>query len=228
VKNSSNLSTLSISRQPLPGYNQPSTADPNLAPNIQTPQTLSGVQWLDADDVSVVRPNAANPAAGGGSAEHGTLSGDETEVSLPAEKAAIGDNSLDGGGKRAAPGNVAAAGPLAIVHVDSGGNSAVDVGQPGGGGVDAALTQEDGFDVEERGAVDHPGNHLEESILLYTLLYHGYDIRRLIIWCSVSLFAEKTGGPLCSFSLLWHFERALKAYARINCRSLEMRVMHRN
>jgi hypothetical protein len=128
---------------------------------------MSGVQWLDADNVSVVRPNAANTAAGGGSAEHGTLSGDETEVSLPAEQAATGDNSLDGGGANqlifsnsAAPGN-------AIKQVDSGGNGA-GVGPPGGDGVDAALTQEDGFDVEERGAVDHPG-HLEENILLYIL-----------------------------------------------------------
>ncbi len=166
MKNFSNLSTLSVSRQPLPGYDLPS-----LAPNIEPPQTPSGVQWLDADNVSVVRPNAANTAAGGGSAAHGTLSGDETGVSLPAEKAAIGDNSLDGGGANqlissnsAAPGN-------AIEHVDSGGNGA-DVGLPGVGDVDTAHAQEDGFDAEERGAVDHAG-HLEESILLYILLYHG-------------------------------------------------------
>ncbi len=172
MKNSSNLSTLSIFRQPLSGNDQSSTAaDPNLAPNIKPP-IPSDVPWLDADDVSVVRPNAA---------AYGTLTGDETGVSLPAEKAAIGDKSLDGGGNRAAQeGNVAGAGHLAIEHVDSGGN----------GGVDTAHAQVDGLDAEERGAVDHAG-HLEESILLYILLYHGYDFRRPIIWCSVSLFAEK-------------------------------------
>jgi hypothetical protein len=183
MKNSSNLSTLSVSRQPLPGYDKPSTAGINLAPNIEPPQTLSGVQWLDADNVSVVRPNAANTAAGGGSAAYGTLSGDETEVSLPAEKAATGDNSLeDGGAYQSISSNSAAlgnAGPLAIQHVDSGGIDA-GVGPSGGGGVDAALTQIDGFDAEERGAVDHAGYHLEESILLYTLLYNGYDFRRPI------------------------------------------------
>jgi hypothetical protein len=211
VKNSSNLSTLSVSRQPLPGYDQPSTSGPNSAPNIQPP-TLSGVQWLDADDISAaVRPNAANTAAGSGSAAHGTLTGDETDVLLPAEKAATGDNSLDGGGNRAAQeGNVAGAGPLAIEHVDSGGNSAVDVGQPGGGGIDAALTQEDGFDAEDRGAVDHAGQ-LEESILLYTLLYNGYDFRRPITYCFVSLFTEKTGESLCSFSLSGHSEQSMKS-----------------
>ncbi len=175
MKNFSNLSTLSVSRQPLPRYDQPSTSGANLAPNIEPPPTPSGVQWLDAGDVSVVRPNAATTAAGDDSfvdsAAHGTLSGGyETGVSLPAEKAAIGDNSLEGGGNRASQGNVAAAGPLAIEHVDSGGNSAVDVGQPGGEGVDAALTQEDGFDAEERGAVDHAGQ-LKESILLSTFRY---------------------------------------------------------
>ncbi len=160
MKNSSNLSTLSISQQPLSGNDLPSTA--NLAPNIEPPQTLSGVQWLNSEDVSAaVRPNAANTAAGGGSAEHGTFSGDETEVSLPAEKAATGDNSLqDGGAYQSISSNSAAlgnAGPLAIQHVDSGGNGA------GNGGVDTAHAQEDGFDVEERGAVDHAGHH-EESL----------------------------------------------------------------
>jgi hypothetical protein len=168
VKNSSNLSAISVSRQPLPGYDLPSTSGPNSAPNIQPP-TLSGVQWLDADNVSVVRPNAANTAAGGGSAEHGTLSGDETEVSLPAEKAATGDNSLEDGGANqlifsnsAAPGN-------AIKQVDSGGNGA-DVGPRSGGAVDTAHAQEDGFDAEERGAVDHPGQLEEKHLVIYTFM----------------------------------------------------------
>ncbi len=171
MKNFSNLSTLSVSRQPLPGNDQPSTPGANLAPNIEPPPTPSGVQWLDADDVSVVRPKAATTDAGDGSAAYGTLSGDETGVSLPAEKAATGDNSLEGGGANqlissnsAAPGN-------AIEHVDSGGNGA-GIGLPGGGGgVGTAQAQVDGFDAEERGAVDHAGQ-LEESILLYTLLYY--------------------------------------------------------
>ncbi len=166
MKNSSNLSTLSISQQLLSGNDQPSTAGPNLAPNIQPP-ILSDVPWLDTDDVSAaVRPKAANTAAGGGSAAYGTLSGDETGVLRPAEKATTGENSLDGDDNRAAQGNVAGAGPLAIEHVDSGGNGA------GNGGLDTANAQEDGFEAEERGAVDHAGQ-LEESILLYILLYHG-------------------------------------------------------
>jgi hypothetical protein len=211
VKNSSNLSTLSVSRQPLPGYDQPSTSGANLAPNIEPPPTPSDVQWLDADDVSVVRPHTSNTATGGDSyadsAAYGTPSGGyETGVSLPAEQAAIGDNSLDGGGayqlissKSAAPGNVAAAGPLAIQHVDSGGKGA-DEGPSGGGGVYTALAQVEGFDAEERGAVDHAGQ-LEESILLHIFLYHGYDFRKPIIWCSVSLFAEeKKLVDLCAVS----------------------------
>ncbi len=197
MKNSSNLSTLSVSRQPLLGNDQPSTAGINLAPNIQPP-IPSDVQWLNADDVSVVGPNAATKAAGGGSfadfAAYGTPSGGyETGVSLAAE------NSLEGGGANQLISSNSAAPGSAIEHVDSGGNG-VGVGPPGGGGVDTALAQVEGFDAEERGAVDHAGQ-LQESILLYIFLYHGYDIRRLIIWCSVSLFAEITDGPLCSFSL---------------------------
>jgi hypothetical protein len=199
VKNSFNLSSLFVSRQPLSGHDHPPTGGANLAPNIKPP-TLSGVQWLDANNVSVVRPKAATTAAGDGSAAYGTLSGDETGISLPAEKAAIGDISLDGGGANqlifsnsAAPGN-------AIEHVDSGGNGA-GVDPPGGDGVDAALTQEDGFDVEERGAVDHAA-HLEECILLlYILLFNGYDFKRSIIWCSVSLFLRKKLLNLCAVSL---------------------------